>query len=225
MTIRQSLSAWIRSHRAVTAVAGLAVAALAVYLALGVFGVHTLVIDEVVEEADPFTAATSPAPASDADPTTTPTEPTAGEPAADREGDAEAGTAASTEPTADPEREQPTAADAPAEPTVLLAGEFQSRSHPTSGEARIVTDGSRRVLRLDDLRTDNGPDLNVYLTSAPPDAGVSEIAADFVDLGDLKGNIGDQNYRIGEDVDLERYDTVVIWCVRFSVAFGTAALA
>ena len=48
---------------------------------------------------------------------------------------------------------------------------------------------------------------------------------DFVDLGDLKGNIGAQNYEIPIDVDLDRYDTVVIWCVRFGVAFGAADLS
>jgi hypothetical protein len=46
-----------------------------------------------------------------------------------------------------------------------------------------------------------------------------------VDLGGLKGNIGPQNYEIGSDVDLDRYSTVVIWCVRFGVAFGAAELS
>lgn len=47
---------------------------------------------------------------------------------------------------------------------------------------------------------------------------------DFVDLGDLKGNIGDQNYEIPAGVDLAVYDTVLIWCVRFSSPFGEATI-
>ena len=47
---------------------------------------------------------------------------------------------------------------------------------------------------------------------------------DFVDLGDLKGNIGDQNYELPADLDLDRYDFVDIWCVRFGVSFGSASL-
>jgi len=47
---------------------------------------------------------------------------------------------------------------------------------------------------------------------------------DRLHLGELKGNIGDQNYTIGADVDLSRYRSVVIWCERFSVAFGAAAI-
>jgi hypothetical protein len=87
--------------------------------------------------------------------------------------------------------------------------------------AKIITDGSRRFLRFEDFETDNGPDLNVYLTTTGPDGGVGD---DPIDLGNLKGNIGDQNYELGPEIDLDRYTTVFIWCVRFSVAFGAAAL-
>ncbi|HYN31091.1 MAG TPA: DM13 domain-containing protein, partial [Ilumatobacteraceae bacterium] len=59
---------------------------------------------------------------------------------------------------------------------------------------------------------------------AAPDASVDQLGADFVDLGDLKGNVGPQNYEIPPDVDLDRYSTVVVWCVRFGVAFGSADL-
>ena len=47
---------------------------------------------------------------------------------------------------------------------------------------------------------------------------------DFIDLGDLKGNIGAQNYVIPDGIDLDRYSTVSVWCVRFRVVFGTAEL-
>ena len=47
---------------------------------------------------------------------------------------------------------------------------------------------------------------------------------DFVDLGDLKGNVGEQNYEIPVGTDLGVYDTVLIWCVRFSSPFGEATL-
>jgi hypothetical protein len=48
--------------------------------------------------------------------------------------------------------------------------------------------------------------------------------AGFVDLGVIKGNIGDQNYTLGSDLDLTKYRAVSIWCKRFSVNFGAAAL-
>lgn len=108
----------------------------------------------------------------------------------------------------------------------LASGEFSSRSHQTSGRALVLNDGSeQRFLRFENFRTDNGPDVNVYLSSAPFDAPARDFALDFVDLGDMKGNVGAQNYEIPPAVDLDRYATVVVWCVRFSVAFGVAPLA
>ena len=117
--------------------------------------------------------------------------------------------------------------DMPEEPQVRVeaAGPFINRSHPTRGNAIVLGDGTgQRFLRFEDFRTDNGPDLNVYLSTAPLDAPAGQFDDDFIDLGDLKGNVGSQNYEIPRDVDLSRYSTVVIWCVRFSVIFGAAEL-
>jgi hypothetical protein len=79
------------------------------------------------------------------------------------------------------------------------------------------------VLRFTDFKTSNGPDVHVYLFAAD-DARDSESVkrAAFVDLGSIKGNIGDQNYTLGSDVDLSKYRTVSVWCKRFSVNFGWA---
>jgi hypothetical protein len=108
----------------------------------------------------------------------------------------------------------------------LSSGEFRSLEHATSGLARIVEleDGSRFV-RLQDLDTSDGPDLRVYLTDQPvsDDWGVWDDGR-YVDLGDLKGNVGDSNYRIPDDADLAAFRTVVVWCRRFTVGFGVAPI-
>ena len=125
--------------------------------------------------------------------------------------------------SAEPEATHPESA----EPQIIVeaAGSFIDRSHPTEGSARVLGDGSGlRFLRLEDFRTDNGPDLNVFLSTAPPDAPAGAFDDDFVDLGDLKGNVGSQNYEIPAGLDLDRYSTVAIWCVRFGVVFGAADL-
>ena len=61
---------------------------------------------------------------------------------------------------------------------------------------------------------------------AAPDAADDETVkkAGFVELGKLKGTDGDQNYEVPNDVDLNKYRAVTIWCRRFSVNFGTAPL-
>jgi hypothetical protein len=117
-------------------------------------------------------------------------------------------------------------ADAPAGVQELASGEFRSLEHGTTGVARVVElgDGSRFV-RLEDLDTSDGPDLRVYLTDqlVSDDWGVWDDG-EFVDLGALKGNVGDSNYRIPDDVDLAPYETVVIWCRRFTVGFAVAPI-
>lgn len=126
-----------------------------------------------------------------------------------------------------PEREAVTAPPSSVPTAAVEAvavGSFIDRSHPTKGRATVIGSGGERVLRLEDFRTDNGPDLNVYLSAAPPDAPAGSFKDDYVDLGDLKGNVGAQNYTLPAGVDLSKYRTVVVWCVRFSVAFGAAGL-
>jgi hypothetical protein len=109
----------------------------------------------------------------------------------------------------------------------LLSGQFHSVAHETHGAVTIQDLGSgRRVLRLTDFATSNGPDVRVYLVAAS-DASDNETVtkAGFVELGALKGNEGDQNYEIPSTVDLEKYRAVTIWCRRFGVNFATAPLA
>ncbi|SEG70488.1 Electron transfer DM13 [Thermomonospora echinospora] len=118
---------------------------------------------------------------------------------------------------------------APAQDQVLSSGSFVSHEHGTSGTAKVIrlADG-RRVLRLEDLDTSNGPDLRVWLSDQPVKEGtggwfVFDDGA-YVELGKLKGNKGNQNYDIPADADLDKLTSVSIWCKRFSVSFGAAAL-
>lgn len=126
----------------------------------------------------------------------------------------------------DPAAEDPVA-EKPSEPVALATGSFESRNrYTTTGAATAyaLPDGTR-TLRLEDFETTNGPDLYVYLTAGDASDSDADLDSDFVDLGDLRGNVGNQNYPIPDDVDLDRYDTVVIWCLRFTTSFGVADLA
>jgi hypothetical protein len=91
--------------------------------------------------------------------------------------------------------------------------------HNAEGLAKVIVldEGNRSILRLENFRATNGPDLYVYLST-------DKSASDFVSLGRLKGNIGNQNYEIPEGTELSKYDTVLIWCRAFSVLFGSAEL-
>jgi len=121
----------------------------------------------------------------------------------------------------------PTTAAAPKAPATrtLSTGAFRSFEHASSGRARVLAlaDG-RRYVRFEDFRTSNGPALEVYLSTASATGPGDAFDDRYVNLGDLKGNIGEQNYAIARDVDLARYRSVVVWCARFHVPFAAAAL-
>jgi hypothetical protein len=117
--------------------------------------------------------------------------------------------------------------DSPArpKPETIASGEFQSLEHTTTGGAAILrfADG-RTFLRMSNLETSNGPDLRVYLSEIPASDDWYAYGERFVDLGALKGNLGNQNYAVPADLDLSRFRSAVIWCRRFTVGFGVAPL-
>ena len=197
---------WIRNNTAVAGLGGVVLVGVVAWLAFGFFGIHTLFTDNEVDEAGPVFRSGAGASGLDVDATS---EELAAEMTEAMEGESS---------TVNANDAMPDMGDI----TVVASGPFIDRSHPTSGTAEVLNDGTeQRFLRFEDFRTDNGPDLNVYLSTNGPEENVGD---DYIDLGDLKGNIGSQNYEIDPSVDLSRYKTVVIWCVRFGVSFGAAEL-
>ena len=106
-------------------------------------------------------------------------------------------------------------------PASALSGEFVGAGdgiHHAEGVAKeISTEDGSKFIRFENFKVTNGPNLYVYLAT-------DNSTSDFVDLGVLKANIGNQNYEIPEGTDLAKYKTVVIWCKAFSVLFGSAEL-
>jgi hypothetical protein len=90
--------------------------------------------------------------------------------------------------------------------------------HDAQGDAYTIPleDGSD-VLRLENFKSTNGPDLYVYLST-------DKNASEFINLGKLKASSGNQNYEIPNEVDLTEYNKVLIWCKAFGVLFGSAEI-
>ena len=102
----------------------------------------------------------------------------------------------------------------------LVRGGFRSEEHETSGDAAVVRAGGGRVLTLTSFETAPGPDLRVRLVPGDTANGAADGA---VDHGALKGNRGDQQYRIPAGARVAGR-SVVIWCRAFSAPFGSAPL-
>jgi len=108
---------------------------------------------------------------------------------------------------------------------ILKQGSFEEIDfiHKGSGNAMLLSgQNGQKVLRLENFQVTNGPDLYVYLSRNPQPNGDTNSLGDFINLGRLKGNMGNQNYEINQNID--GYDTVVIWCQQFGVLFSFAVL-
>jgi len=97
--------------------------------------------------------------------------------------------------------------------------------HEGEGTAVILQQGDQRVLRFEDFRVTNGPDLHVILSKSADPIGSGALGDDYIDLGSLKGNAGNQNYELSADLDLSEYQSVVIYCQPFHVLFAAASLS
>ncbi len=190
---------FINNNKVLVGAGGVAGLGLVAFLAFGVFGIHTAFIDNEVSEAGPVFA--SGASLDQPTPTEVSSDP------------------GMVEQTENDETEQATETTVRPAIQAVASGSFEdSNIHSGTGDAVVVSDGTQAFLRFEDnFATDNGPDLNVYLRAG-------DGSGDYLDLGDLKGNIGSQNYEIPAGTDLTRFTEVDIWCVRFGVSFTQAQL-
>lgn len=110
-----------------------------------------------------------------------------------------------------------------------LSGTFAQVTHATRGTATLSGTGAKRTVRLSGFETATGPQLKVYLVSgaAKDNAGIKSAVAGgkFVSLGLLKSIKGSQSYAVPASSKLGQGASVVIWCDKFNVAFGSAALS
>ncbi len=180
----------------IVGVIGVALVAVVLWLAFGFFGIQAAFIDNEVSEGGPIFNSTA------------------------EEQAAVSGTDEFQEAMelAEANRTESDEAMMAGEIVTLYSGDFIGNArYDIAGVATVLNDGTeQRFLRFEGFESSNGPDLKVYLRAEN---------GDFVSLGDLKGNIGDQNYEIPADVDISNFSIVDIWCERFGVGFGTAPLS
>jgi hypothetical protein len=124
--------------------------------------------------------------------------------------------------------DEPPPATSSSDPELVYTTKLKTQLHETSGRASVYRqqDGSF-LLRLTDFKTSNGPDVHVVLATAGDPALQSKtpgIELHSVEIAALKGNEGDQSYAVPRDTDLDRYNTVAIYCERFRAVFGSGTL-
>ena len=90
-------------------------------------------------------------------------------------------------------------------------------AHPASGTVSLLQRDNEVVVRYENFKTINGPDLKVYLST-------DLEATEFIDLGPLKATEGNVNYPIPAGTDVQKYHYVLVWCEQFGVLFNHADL-
>ncbi len=104
-------------------------------------------------------------------------------------------------------------------PTTVILKEavLVARAHDVKGKALLVQSGEEEIIRFEDLKTINGPDLRIYLST-----GLN--VDDVVDLGAIRATEGNVNYIVPTGTDTKKYHYVLIWCRAFGVLFSYAQL-
>ena len=133
------------------------------------------------------------------------------------------GTTAGAAPTAT----APTTAPATRLPPTTQAGPVKVTTGSLKGLAGHFGRGGASVyrlpdgtffVRLEEIETPRAPAVFVYLVPKPGQTGPEGS----VDLGSLKGNQGNQNYMVPAGIDVSKYQTVLLWCRRFSTPIAAA---
>ncbi len=108
--------------------------------------------------------------------------------------------------------------DIPAALTTIVSGTFVSSAHTSSGTARIAKDAANKIyLVFENFKTDNGPDLRVWLSANNNGTPAQEV-------GLLKAVTGNFSYELDASFNYTTNNRVLIWCKQFSVLFGYSAL-
>lgn len=107
-------------------------------------------------------------------------------------------------------------------------GTFHALAAPTTGTAVIVQKGGQATLELRGLKTEPGPDLQVWLyQNAAPKKGAKDAdigKGRYMKVGELKKFNGNFSYPIAKGTNVTGYKSVVIWCDQVKTAFAAADL-
>ena len=196
---------WIRRNPNITMMGAIVGVALLVF-AFVWFEPHKAFIDERVDETIPRAATVTP---TTSVPSTTPE--------------------SSAATTSAPVDETPVVLTTPdpvvTYPVLLSENTLIDVAHGGSGTVLVLElEDGRRVLRFENLDVLNGPDLVVILSDRSLSGADDYTDGEYLILGELKGNIGNQNYEIPADIDLSEWMTAAIWCRRFNTTFNVASI-
>lgn len=94
----------------------------------------------------------------------------------------------------------------------------------TTGAINIVEeDGKQYIEFADDFQTTKGPDLEIILHKGPA-VPLNIEEKDYVTIAPIQDLSGTQRYLVPEDINLNNFASVAVWCKQFNITFGYVQL-
>jgi hypothetical protein len=111
--------------------------------------------------------------------------------------------------------------------SIVSTGEFTTID-PIRGAAGTITiyqqPDQKRILRIENFNSTRAPDVHLIFTRNPDPLDERGVGVDYVDLGELKGNFGNQTYDVPQGVNFSVYPILALYSVEHKLVISTATL-
>lgn len=111
--------------------------------------------------------------------------------------------------------------------TIVRRGTFREVDllRSAEGEVTIYQLGDlSRIMRIENFASTRAPDVHLVLTRNPDPTDPNGVGVDYIDLGPLRGNVGNQTYDVPSGVDFSRYPILALYSVPYDYVISTATL-
>ena len=105
---------------------------------------------------------------------------------------------------------------------ILAGGSWTNRGYDIAGEWQIVErEGNRFIIFDNNFKTRSGPDLKVYLSKTRINQlDGSNVDQSSIKIGALQSSEGAQEYQIPNELILDSFKSVVIYCEKYAHLWG-----
>lgn len=87
-----------------------------------------------------------------------------------------------------------------------------------------LSDGTRLLRFEENFRSSPAPDIYIIFTRNPDPMDDRGVGVDYIDAGNLRANVGAQNYTIPQSVDFSRYPVMALYSVEFEQVLATLTI-
>jgi hypothetical protein len=116
----------------------------------------------------------------------------------------------------------------PAGSVVIATGEFTAIDIIRGAEGEIsiyqLPDGSRILRFSEDFRSTRAPNIRIILTRNPDPMDERGVGVDYLEIGNLKANVGAQNYTVPEMADFSRYPIMALYSPDYDTLIATLTI-